>query len=115
MQSLQNKKSLIIFALIYSLVVMVAMLFPFYLYVQESIEISRNRDNFWKVMVLNKSVNDLRPATTKPIFLVIGVFIPGASGDRPWLTFLLGILLTITFLIIAILLSKPPKKNIWVY
>ena len=38
--------------------------------------------------------------------LVIGVFVPSAGGEVPWLTFVVGILMTVSFLISAIKLSK---------
>ncbi len=61
-----------------------------------------------------KIISNFLADSAKIIFgsLVVGVFIPSASGEKPWLTFALGILLTITFLSISILLSKPPKQKI---
>lgn len=61
-----------------------------------------------------KIVSNFLSDGAKIIFgsLVIGVFLPNASGEKPWLTFLLGIVLTVAFLFIAILLTKPPKQNI---
>lgn len=38
--------------------------------------------------------------------LVVGVFVPGAAGNIPWLTFLIGLATTVLFLSIATKLSK---------
>lgn len=43
--------------------------------------------------------------------LVVGVFVPSAAGSVPWLTFLIGIIMTILFLSIAVKLSKIEGKN----
>ncbi|MCD6539940.1 MAG: hypothetical protein J7K37_04485 [Candidatus Omnitrophica bacterium] len=42
--------------------------------------------------------------------LVVGAFIPSATGKIPWLTFSIGIAITVSFLIIAIKLSKKDKE-----
>ena len=42
--------------------------------------------------------------------LVVGAFVPGATGKMPWLTFSIGAAMTTSFLAIAIKLSK--KDNI---
>lgn len=44
--------------------------------------------------------------------LVVGVFVPGASGEIPWTTFLSGIGLTITFLGISAALTKTYKTEL---
>ncbi|OGX04768.1 MAG: hypothetical protein A3G87_02885 [Omnitrophica bacterium RIFCSPLOWO2_12_FULL_50_11] len=38
--------------------------------------------------------------------LVVGIFVPGAAGARPWLTFLMGLVMTSVFLGIAVKLAK---------
>ena len=38
--------------------------------------------------------------------LVVGVFVPGAAGERPWLVCSVGIAMTILFLTLAVKLSK---------
>jgi len=38
--------------------------------------------------------------------LVVGIFVPGAAGKIPWLTFTVGVGMTILFLSIAVKLSK---------
>ena len=38
--------------------------------------------------------------------LVVGIFIPGASGKILWLTFAIGIIMTLLFLLISVKLSK---------
>ncbi|OGC13320.1 hypothetical protein A3J90_08105 [candidate division WOR-1 bacterium RIFOXYC2_FULL_37_10] len=50
--------------------------------------------------------------SSKLIFasLVIGVFVPSAAGKVPWLTFLLGIVMTTLFLAIAVKLSKKGEQ-----
>ena len=42
--------------------------------------------------------------------LVVGIFVPGTTGEFPWLTFLLGLVITGAFLYSAIYLTK--SKNI---
>lgn len=43
--------------------------------------------------------------------LVIGVFVPGAAGKIPWLTFAIGIGMTVLFLSIAVRLSKSVETK----
>jgi hypothetical protein len=38
--------------------------------------------------------------------LVVGVFVPSASGSIPWLTFAVGLAMTIAFLAIPIRIAK---------
>jgi len=38
--------------------------------------------------------------------LVVGVFVPGASGKAPWLTFIIGVGVTVVFLALAAKLAK---------
>lgn len=38
--------------------------------------------------------------------LVVGVFLPRASGEMPWFTFFVGVIFTAAFLGIALSLSK---------
>ena len=38
--------------------------------------------------------------------LVVGIFVPSASGKIPWLTFAGGIVMTLVFLTLAIIVSK---------
>lgn len=45
--------------------------------------------------------------------LVVGVFIPGTRGPFPWLTWLMGIMATVAFIIITGLLSKK-KEDPWI-
>lgn len=61
-----------------------------------------------------KTISNFLLDGAKIIFgsLVIGVFIPSASGKIPWLTFVAGIILTLSFLIIAIKLSNQNKLNL---
>lgn len=44
--------------------------------------------------------------------LVVGVFVPSASGNIPWLTFAIGIAMTLLFLNIATRLSKKELKKL---
>jgi len=44
--------------------------------------------------------------------LVVGVFVPGAVSQMPWLTFLIGIVTTVLFLSIAAKLSKMEYKKL---
>jgi hypothetical protein len=43
--------------------------------------------------------------------LVVGVFVPTASGKVPWLTFVVGIGMTLVFLAVAGRLSKLAKAE----
>ena len=43
--------------------------------------------------------------------LVVGIFAPNISGEIPWLTFLVGIIMTLMFLGIAMFLSDKVKNN----
>lgn len=53
-------------------------------------------------------VSDFFLDSAKIIFasLVVGVFVPGTAGQIPWLTFAIGIIVTILFLGVAVKLSK---------
>ena len=59
-----------------------------------------------------KTISNFLSDGAKIIFgsMVIGVFVPSASGAIPWFTFIIGIILTASFLISAIILSKLPKQ-----
>lgn len=67
-------------------------------------------------MVLLKQMTQDKPKVISDFFLdgakimfaslVVGVFVPGAAGTKPWLTFSIGIITTILFLGIAVKLSK---------
>ncbi|OGC06579.1 hypothetical protein A2526_00105 [candidate division WOR-1 bacterium RIFOXYD2_FULL_36_8] len=56
----------------------------------------------------SKVLGDFFLDCAKLIFasLVVGVFVPSAVGKVPWLTFLMGIIMTALFLVIAVNLSK---------
>ncbi len=56
MQSFLNKKMLIIFTLIYSFSVMIALLFPFYLYIQESVTNLKNAE----LIKVKKETSDIK-------------------------------------------------------
>ena len=43
--------------------------------------------------------------------LVVGAFVPGATGIKPWLTFSIGIAMTVSFLSISAALSKKDKNQ----
>lgn len=38
--------------------------------------------------------------------MVVGVFVPSASGEIPWLTFVSGLVLTSAFFMVGVILSK---------
>ena len=38
--------------------------------------------------------------------LVVGVFVPGVPGDIPWVTFAVGVIVTLVFLFFAVKLAK---------
>lgn len=61
-----------------------------------------------------KTISNFLSDGAKIIFgsMVIGVFVPGASGEIPWFTFIVGIVLTVSFLVLSIILSKPTKEII---
>ncbi|MFC1612749.1 hypothetical protein ACFL23_00265 [Patescibacteria group bacterium] len=61
-----------------------------------------------------KIISNFLSDSAKIIFgsMVIGIFVPSASGETPWATFIMGLTLTIAFLISAIILSKPSKKTL---
>jgi hypothetical protein len=42
--------------------------------------------------------------------LVIGVFVPSISGEISWSTFIIGVIMTLTFLGISLFLSSKIKK-----
>ncbi|MFH1187490.1 MAG: hypothetical protein V1688_01355 [bacterium] len=61
-----------------------------------------------------KTISNFLSDGAKIIFgsMVIGVFVPSASGEIPWFTFVIGIILTVSFLILAIILAKPSKQTL---
>jgi len=61
-----------------------------------------------------KTLSDFLLDSSKILFgsLVVGAFLPGTTGPVSWVTFVIGIFLTISFLIVAIILSKPLKNKL---
>lgn len=61
-----------------------------------------------------KTVSDFFLDGAKILFgsLVVGVFVPSASGKIPWLTFVGGVSITLIFLVIAVKLEIIAKTKL---